>query len=688
MTRWMKKAIAFGLAISIFAGCMVASAEEVQDNGISVVEEAVYDSAIALKDNVVLVENGHWSKKEADENTGEAVIYSDVTTETNIVFLDANGNKTVISNKDSNGEMLFDAVHPVITGLDGSEYIRIIKGNKAAYLKPDGSYLDKKGEFYEYAYVANDLTLLVSDDGVNYRVAGIEGVKSIAAEGFRYATIYDSNLYIHTDNKFIVADFNGNVYAEHEISGDVIYDGSDNFVRAICLWSGGYYVSSNEYTVVYNSDLQEIFRNEERSSLDQLSNDNLDYVLIYTEKSSSYSIIDAHTGELIKEYSERPKYENGIIIGKTAEGYDSLYDIEKKTTINIDECIIKLAISNGFGSYDSEYKYSNGCLVISLVGNVSSIRQSKTYILSSENDYSCDEAVEIEGHIGKLYGDKKMLTIENISTSILEKIYTTDGVLVKDFTENAEGEFTTVGADIKNIPEILDIGYTYGYEDRKVVVIKTNGEISKEYSRLKAEDRVLIGETPDGMIDIISSEGIIASYKSSEISEEYHFYNIGKWIYDLKYFDYYATYINNEFNLYDTHGNKISGSVDGLSGIGPCEAIAGRYILPTDFTVGAPWYYCYSNDDLENGLCVTRKTDEDGNYKYGVIKFNNILDKGDCNGDGKINAEDALAVLKHAAKISQLSDESVAEVTGDSKVNAEDALKILRYAAKIIDCLN
>lgn len=60
---------------------------------------------------------------------------------------------------------------------------------------------------------------------------------------------------------------------------------------------------------------------------------------------------------------------------------------------------------------------------------------------------------------------------------------------------------------------------------------------------------------------------------------------------------------------------------------------------------------------------------------------------GDVNGDGNINAQDALAVLKHAAKIAELDEiqQMAADVVADENINAQDALQILKKAAQIID---
>ena len=59
---------------------------------------------------------------------------------------------------------------------------------------------------------------------------------------------------------------------------------------------------------------------------------------------------------------------------------------------------------------------------------------------------------------------------------------------------------------------------------------------------------------------------------------------------------------------------------------------------------------------------------------------------GDVAVDGQINANDALAVLKHAAKVAVLDTNGMlfADVNGDKEVNANDALDILKYAAKMI----
>lgn len=58
---------------------------------------------------------------------------------------------------------------------------------------------------------------------------------------------------------------------------------------------------------------------------------------------------------------------------------------------------------------------------------------------------------------------------------------------------------------------------------------------------------------------------------------------------------------------------------------------------------------------------------------------------GDVNADGVVNADDALAILKHAAKLEILTEEKIlkADVEPNEMIDASDALVVLKIAAKI-----
>ena len=63
---------------------------------------------------------------------------------------------------------------------------------------------------------------------------------------------------------------------------------------------------------------------------------------------------------------------------------------------------------------------------------------------------------------------------------------------------------------------------------------------------------------------------------------------------------------------------------------------------------------------------------------------------GDVNRDGKIDADDVTALLRHVSGIEMLSSSAVAlgDVNGDSNIDADDVTKLLRYVSGIIPNLN
>ena len=60
-------------------------------------------------------------------------------------------------------------------------------------------------------------------------------------------------------------------------------------------------------------------------------------------------------------------------------------------------------------------------------------------------------------------------------------------------------------------------------------------------------------------------------------------------------------------------------------------------------------------------------------------------EKGDANCDGKVDAADAAAILRHIVRLEQLflRGIAVADVTGDGQITAADAAKILRWLVRL-----
>ena len=60
-----------------------------------------------------------------------------------------------------------------------------------------------------------------------------------------------------------------------------------------------------------------------------------------------------------------------------------------------------------------------------------------------------------------------------------------------------------------------------------------------------------------------------------------------------------------------------------------------------------------------------------------------VIIKGDTNGDGKTNSQDALEILKHSAGLKKLTGDylKAADINNDEKINSSVALKVLKYSA-------
>ena len=58
---------------------------------------------------------------------------------------------------------------------------------------------------------------------------------------------------------------------------------------------------------------------------------------------------------------------------------------------------------------------------------------------------------------------------------------------------------------------------------------------------------------------------------------------------------------------------------------------------------------------------------------------------GDVTGDGKVNSNDAVAILRHLAGYEITGNIAFGDVTGDGKVNSNDSVAILRRLAGYTD---
>ena len=94
---------------------------------------------------------------------------------------------------------------------------------------------------------------------------------------------------------------------------------------------------------------------------------------------------------------------------------------------------------------------------------------------------------------------------------------------------------------------------------------------------------------------------------------------------------------------------------------------------------------------LSVGETTIRATSVDGGYFAEVtVTVTAKAQLGDVNGDGYIDAGDAMLCMRYSVGLAELTDaqKAAADVNRDSFIDAGDAILILRYDAKLIDRLN
>ena len=94
---------------------------------------------------------------------------------------------------------------------------------------------------------------------------------------------------------------------------------------------------------------------------------------------------------------------------------------------------------------------------------------------------------------------------------------------------------------------------------------------------------------------------------------------------------------------------------------------------------------------LSVGETTIRATSVDGGYFAEVtVTVTAKAQLGDVNGDGYIDAGDAMLCMRYSVGLEELKDaqKAAADVNRDGFIDAGDAILILRYDAKLIDRLN
>lgn len=162
---------------------------------------------------------------------------------------------------------------------------------------------------------------------------------------------------------------------------------------------------------------------------------------------------------------------------------------------------------------------------------------------------------------------------------------------------------------------------------------------------------------------------------------------------DKNYKDYKIT-VHNDGTLLIAYDANIGSSVIRLYRDDTKVAMDNQKITTTTGDNGSTWLYWNENVGIYAGVIQYEvvKGDHfirvgrvgkngDGTLGYGTINLTAQMKyAGDANGDGKVNATDATAVLKHVVEINKLSGFGLvnADANGDGKINATDATTILK----------
>ncbi len=97
------------------------------------------------------------------------------------------------------------------------------------------------------------------------------------------------------------------------------------------------------------------------------------------------------------------------------------------------------------------------------------------------------------------------------------------------------------------------------------------------------------------------------------------------------------------------------------------------------------WKTCSCGDTVEQG----KHSDDDGDGFCDVCGGGSFT-LGDVNGDGKVNLDDVVALLRHVSKAVVITDPkslAAAEIVEDGILNIDDVVRLLRYVSKAVPSL-
>ena len=152
----------------------------------------------------------------------------------------------------------------------------------------------------------------------------------------------------------------------------------------------------------------------------------------------------------------------------------------------------------------------------------------------------------------------------------------------------------------------------------------------------------------------------------------------------------YEITVHSSLNDPDATGFTVSGAI--TSYLSDSDVTVKLEGVDNDFTATVTGKDSYAIENVPNGeykLSVEKKDHVAREYAVtvdgaDVTQDVKICPIGDANNDGKVNAKDSNAIMRHISKASILTDYNLlcANANGDTKVNAKDVNRILRHLSK------
>ena len=225
---------------------------------------------------------------------------------------------------------------------------------------------------------------------------------------------------------------------------------------------------------------------------------------------------------------------------------------------------------------------------------------------------------------------------------------------------------------------VKEIGERVFYKCNSLVSIRTDKVNANSSDLLFAASGALYGRTEDGEIRLLY-------YPPGRVSDEYFIY------------EGTTSIAENAFTeCHQVISIHIPDSVTSIDegAFMSCKSLKSIYIPKSVKSIGADILYDCRNlkniyyegseeewDEVFSAMDIPEDT---------VVNCNWVSRKylyGDASGNRRIDAEDALLILKHAAKLIVLDEQAMlsADVNTDMKIDAKDALIILSYSCKLLD---